>query len=80
MEAVYDQMSAEPYYFDSFPDWPGFDWSPIFYVEQSSVVFEKEVLLFDLSDFVANVGGYLGLLLGARWGGIAAQKNHLLIP
>ncbi len=43
-----------------------YDSNPIFYVAGSSMVHEKEIYIFDFLDLVANIGGYLGLFLGAR--------------
>ncbi len=36
-----------------------------FYLGASGVLYEEEVLVFDFLDLVGNVGGFLGLLLGA---------------
>ena len=38
------------------------------------MVYEKEVYIFDFLDLIANIGGYLGLFLGAR-----CVKNSFLL-
>ncbi len=43
-----------------------YDLNPIFYIASSSMVYEKEVYIFDFLDLIGNIGGYLGLFLGAR--------------
>ncbi len=36
------------------------------HIPSGTLPVEKEVYVFDLLDCTANIGGYLGLLLGAR--------------
>ncbi len=56
-----------------------------FSLTSGSVPVEEEVLLFDIFDLIGNVGGYLGLFLGASilsmydsliigWGGRALHR------
>ncbi len=69
LSTVFSQMSTEPLSSSG-----RYDSNPIFYVAGSSMVYEKEVYIFDFLDLVANIGGYLGLFLGAR-----CVKNSLLV-
>ncbi len=63
LKTVFSQMGTEnlvPYTDVTY------DLNPIFYIASSSMVYEKEVYIFDFLDLIGNIGGYLGLFLGAR--------------
>ncbi len=44
---------------------PHFNLMAHFFVAPGGVLLEKELLVYDLYDLVGNVGGFLGLFLGA---------------